>query len=573
MIFETQKEPCRAPGARAAVIWAFVASLAAAGAAAEGVVLYSETFDADLGTAIAVNDAAASNAWHFRDDCVPNPLPGHSAPGAARWGRPTSCDDFGVQGSSDDLDIPAIDLAACSNADATLTLTFNYFLSLEESSSYDRARVEAVVDGGPPIGIADNGFGGTNAGLGNLLATSQWLTLTSELNGLLGTGDSLVIRFVGETEDGIANLGAGFLVDDVALVCDTLAVDMAVTQTAETALVVPGQLLGYQVTVTHEPMLKAAVLYSVSTSDDLGGPAVDFEDISTIGTLINLSDDVVGGPFPIGFDFPFFGVVRTGVYVSSNGFLTFLPGQSDGCCSGGVLPSPVGPNGVIAGWWADLNPSAGGQVRFATRDLAPNRRFIVQFTGVPHFFNGLPVTFQIKLFESDGRIEIHFQDAPSNGTFHTVGIEDDAGLAAVQFFRGRAALATPLAVRFSPGTPEKASGVTIVDVLPAESIFSSAIPSQGACATTGAAIGETVTCVLGDLEPGAVATVDLEVTVPVAVERPLGNKVTVSADQLEVDPADNTSTLYLPVEGPTGSLEIFSDGFESGDTSGWSAVQ
>lgn len=557
MIFETR-----------AVVFTFVAWMAAAGSAAEQVVLYSETFDADLGTAAPANDAVTANAWHFSDGCPSDSLPGHSGPGAARWGNPASCDDFGFQGSSDRLELPALDLTACAGPDASLALTFAYFLSLQENSVFDRARVEAVVDGGFPVVVADNGFGSGNAGLANLSQNSpDWLVISLDLSGLLGSGNSLVVRLVGETSDGIANQGAGFLVDDLAVVCDTPVVDLAVTQTADAGLIVPGQLLGYRITVSHAPTPKAGGPYSTSTSDDLDGPAYDFEDISTTGAPIHLSDDSVDGPFPIGFDFPFFDVDRTEVFVSSNGFLTFLPGQPSGCCAGGVLPDVSSPNGVIAGWWEDLNPSTGGQIHYATRDLAPSRRFIVQFTAIPHFFNSLPVTFQIKLFESDGRIEIHYQNAPSDGGIHTAGIEDDAGQQGVPFFRGTTSLGTPLAVRFSPGTAERASGVTVVDYLPGESIFSSAVPSQGDCSTTGEVVGETVTCALGDLEPGEVATIDIVVTTPGDIGCTWGNTVTVAAEQLELDPDDNKSILYLPVLGAPG---IFCDGFESGDTRAWS---
>ena len=40
--------------------------------------------------------------------------------------------------------------------------------------------------------------------------------------------------------------------------------------------------------------------------------------------------------------------------MSTNGFITFLSGQSHGCCSGRRLPNTGTPNAVIAGYWENL---------------------------------------------------------------------------------------------------------------------------------------------------------------------------------------------------------------------------
>ena len=64
----------------------------------------------------------------------------------------------------------------------------------------------------------------------------------------------------------------------------------------------------------------------------------NWEDISTTGTMVPLDDDEVSGAIPIGFGFDYFGTSYTTLFISSNGFLTVLPGQSNGCCS--VIPDP-----------------------------------------------------------------------------------------------------------------------------------------------------------------------------------------------------------------------------------------
>ncbi len=195
-----------------------------------------------------------------------------------------------------------------------------------------------------------------------------------------------------------------------------------------------------------------------STEPD-GLVAYSFEDISATGTPVVLSDDSVSGALPIGFAFNYYGTDYSNIYISSNGFLTVLPGQPNGCCTGGILPSPTAPNGVIAGWWEDLNPGAGGTIHYQTLGAAPHRYMVVQFTNVPHFGGGNLVTMQWKLFEGSNNIEVHYQAAPSDGGTHSAGIEDESGTIGLQYYRGPASLTTPLAVCYLyPGQVNCGSG-------------------------------------------------------------------------------------------------------------------
>jgi len=175
----------------------------------------------------------------------------------------------------------------------------------------------------------------------------------------------------------------------------------------------------------------------------------NWEDISGTGTPVTLSDDQVSNAIPLGFDFNYYEDDYNEIFISSNGFLTVLPGQPNGCCTGGLLPDPTPPNGTIAGWWEDLNPNLGGSIHFQTLGTAPDRYFIVQFTDIPHFGGGNLVTKQYKLFEGSNFIEMHYQSAPSDGGTHSAGIENATGISGVQYYRGTEGLPTPLAVRYS----------------------------------------------------------------------------------------------------------------------------
>ncbi|MBU0618482.1 MAG: LamG domain-containing protein, partial [Planctomycetes bacterium] len=188
--------------------------------------------------------------------------------------------------------------------------------------------------------------------------------------------------------------------------------------------------------------------YRFIDSNEAGGPAYDFEDISGTGTRIDtLSDDNVVGPFPLGFTFEYYGTDYTQIYVSSNCFLTVLAGQDDGCCSSEPIPDASNPNGIIAGWYEDVDPRV-GDVYYQTLGTAPNRRFIVQWSAVKLY--GFPdtITLEYKLFERDDSIEVHYQQAVTAGQVYAAGIENQDGTVGLQYYRGSGDLDTPLAVKY-----------------------------------------------------------------------------------------------------------------------------
>lgn len=151
------------------------------------------------------------------------------------------------------------------------------------------------------------------------------------------------------------------------------------------------------------------------------------------GTLtpITLTNDAVSSAIPLGFSFDFYGTSYDQAYVSSNGFLTFSNDGNAGCCSGAALPNAVLPNNLIAFAWNDLNPALGGSIGYTTIGSAPDRTFILDFTGIQHNGGGNPVSVQLKLFESSNLIEINSAQNASNGTAMTMGLENADGTEAL----------------------------------------------------------------------------------------------------------------------------------------------
>jgi len=163
---------------------------------------------------------------------------------------------------------------------------------------------------------------------------------------------------------------------------------------------------------------------------------VDFTDLSGTGNPLSLGDDNVSGPIPIGFDFDFHGVRYSTLYVSSNGFVSFLEGQGSACCSGHPIPESGSINAFIAAVWTDLYPGAGGEVSYQTLGSPGTRTFVLMFKNVPHFSGGIAATFNIKLFEGTNRIETHIVSSSSGGRTVTIGIENQDGTEGIQSYHG-----------------------------------------------------------------------------------------------------------------------------------------
>jgi len=153
---------------------------------------------------------------------------------------------------------------------------------------------------------------------------------------------------------------------------------------------------------------------------------------ATIGTNAGLACDDCSTTVPIGFDFRFFGRERDAVTISSNGYLTFGgPGNQPG---GFCPPVTNPPNDVIAPFWDDLNPAAGGSVFHLLEGTAPNRRLTVEWSQVPLWPAIGAATFEVTLFETSNQILFQYQDVvfgqpgSDRGGGAVIGVESANGV-------------------------------------------------------------------------------------------------------------------------------------------------
>jgi hypothetical protein len=195
--------------------------------------------------------------------------------------------------------------------------------------------------------------------------------------------------------------------------------------------------------------------YLCRDSEEPGGPAFAWDDISTTGTLVAFSSTdnaVVFVTFPSGFVFNHFGTNFTIGAIGTNGLLQL---GSTATTSGinTTLPGTAFPNNTVAPFWDDLIIFS-GQVRWQLIGVAPNRRFVVSWINVQHvgFTTTTFYTFQLALFETTGAIRFQYQTMTgpfNNGNSATVGIENGNGTLANQYSFGTATLSTDT----TPPTP------------------------------------------------------------------------------------------------------------------------
>ncbi len=183
--------------------------------------------------------------------------------------------------------------------------------------------------------------------------------------------------------------------------------------------------------------------FTITTSDDTGGPAFNFIDISATGTPLGLGDDAEADVV-MGFSFNLSGVDSTDMTVGNNGAVRFGITGDDIAFTNTPLADDV-PGNLIAPFWDDFD-SESGDVFHETVGTAPDRIFIVQWNDRPHF-NGATdaqtnATVQMQLFEGSNEIQFHYLDVLfdninnpdwDNGGSATIGVGGGQGAAQFSF--------------------------------------------------------------------------------------------------------------------------------------------
>lgn len=180
-----------------------------------------------------------------------------------------------------------------------------------------------------------------------------------------------------------------------------------------------------------------------------------------------IADDVSSGTLALPFAFSSFGTPVTHYSVSSNGFLqlyTSSAGLGAAASSNDPIPTSFEPNGVVAPFWDDLDPTDNpgvARVVGAVFGTGSMRRFTVQWEAVPLYsVPGSLVTVQARLYETTNVIELHACSLTAGtdpldvdrerGLSASVGIESPDGTDGVQASFNAASVVAGQVVRYTP---------------------------------------------------------------------------------------------------------------------------
>lgn len=192
--------------------------------------------------------------------------------------------------------------------------------------------------------------------------------------------------------------------------------------------------------------------YKWRDSNEPNGPLYVWNDISATGTLatnwiatgtFDPKDEGYAGPFPLGFNFKFYGQEKSQIYVSSNGLILFNT-VSTNIYTNAQIPNVAVPNEYIAPFWDDLDGVSSGTVHYKQEGST----FIVQFTGWHKYSNTGSLTFQIVIHQN-GKIVVYYNNMSATLNSATVGIENAAGNDGLQVAYNANYVANNLALEFA----------------------------------------------------------------------------------------------------------------------------
>lgn len=225
------------------------------------------------------------------------------------------------------------------------------------------------------------------------------------------------------------------------------------------------------------------------------------------------------GPFPIGFNFTFYGNTYTQFYVSANGLITFTD-PTDYFDVPAPIPTPATvPNNFIAPFWDNLAIMDGGNILYTTVGASLTKKCIIQFTNM-----GFPApmgTFSVILYESSNVIQIQYRlivdpyTSRAHGGNASIGLENANGTLGTRYaYLNGNAVHTGDAISFTPSGSD--SYTVDPDVL-----------YDGVFLTINAALPD----------PGIVQLIN-----------PSENAIVGVNQTFEWSPASNTSTYYLIID-------------------------
>jgi hypothetical protein len=199
-------------------------------------------------------------------------------------------------------------------------------------------------------------------------------------------------------------------------------------------------------------------------SDEPGGPEFSYTDISTTGIpVFDLADDNIVGPFNIGFDFFFYGEVKSQFWINSNGCIGFTSNKIT--IQNTAIPTHSSIYKDFIAWmWDDLVYRPGfSQVFYKTY---PDK-LIIQFKNYEHIYQAnLPINAEVVIYKN-GKILLLYDSFASGVITNscTIGLQSSSPEIGLQVAFNENYLHDDLAVFM------RVPGDFIIDVEPAYGII------------------------------------------------------------------------------------------------------
>jgi hypothetical protein len=178
----------------------------------------------------------------------------------------------------------------------------------------------------------------------------------------------------------------------------------------------------------------------------------------------------------LGFNFKFFCHFTQMVSLSSNGWLSTEPGQTNAAYQWFPIPDPGGPPAMIAPLWTDLDPSVSGPDKGIYTRNTGDGRFVIEFRNIARWNHpSIRETFETILYDpavyptatGEGRIRFQYLQHDPAQTFHTVGIEDQRETCGIQVWNDGIWPPRPVPTATSLENEEKAAALRALADQPA----------------------------------------------------------------------------------------------------------
>ena len=187
--------------------------------------------------------------------------------------------------------------------------------------------------------------------------------------------------------------------------------------------------------------------YQWLDSNEPAGPDFNWVDISSTGTQISFSNnDQAEGPYPIGFDFNFYGTDYSEFIVNANGWLGF--GSDNNEWDNSSLPDNDAPHPAIIGFWDDLYPAINGSGEGEVYYQSFGNYLIVMFDNVQHYpgtYSG-NYTFEMIIY-ANGEMLLQYDSVSGTTNSATIGIQNATANDALQMTYNSNYVENDLAIR------------------------------------------------------------------------------------------------------------------------------